>query len=227
MKMQHRCFVGKGFRPLPEILINEDLQIFAVATPWGPAFQTKKTLEFLAQNYESLSSDEEKTSVYSKLESLSEEENTLRSLILSCNEWIFNEQNKGEEYKFAYELICGHFTTGKLIFAQVGHPFIYLDRPDLPLQSLGHVLDFSALFAKEGKRLAPLPSALIGIHPDTHFPVFSFPLMPEDRLIFISRDFAPGSVLDVPRSKRQLDHLLSLLVKENEESPVWLGILSF
>ena len=227
MELKHRCFSGKTFRPKPEILINEDLQMFAVITPWGPAFQTKKVLEFLVQNYENFSIDEEKTNIYSKLQSLSPEENVLRSLLLACNEWIFNEQNKGKEYNFGYELVCGNLKNGKLIFLQAGQPFIYLDRPEIPLQSLGHVLDFSGLFSKNGKRLPPLPSTLMGIHPDTNFSVFSFPVDQTDRLIFISRDFVPGSILETPRKDRNIDHFLSVLTDENEESPLWLGILSF
>ena len=227
MKLEHRCFSGKTFRPQPEVLLNENLQMVAIATPWGPDFQTQKILEFLVQNYESCFADEEKTSVYPKLKSLSAEENVLRSLILSCNEWIFEEQNGGKEYNFGYELVCGNFKNGKFIFLQAGHPFIYLDRPNIPLQSLGHILDFSALFSQNGKRLPPLPSTLMGIHPDTDFSIFSFPVIPEDRLIFISRDFVSGSILDIPRPNRNLDHLLSILIEENEESPLWLGILSF
>ena len=227
MKLDQRSFVGKSFRPQPEVLISESLQMFAMVTPWGPREQSQKVLEFLSQNYESFCSDEEKTSIYSHLESLSEEENILRSLVLACNDWIFNEQNKGKEYNFGYELVCGNFKNGKLVFLQAGHPCVYLDRPEIPLQSLGPVLDFSALFAHNGQRLPPLPSVLVGLYPDTHFSVFSFPVLPEDRLIFISRDVASGSILDLGRDHRGLDQLLSALVKENEQSPLWLGRLSF
>ena len=225
MKLEQRSFSGKTFRPAPEILLNKQLGLFAVATAWGPDFETKKILDFLVQNYESYSSDEEKTNIHQKLSSLSKDENILRSLILSCNEWIFKEQNG--DYRCGYELLCGHLTNGKFIFIQAGQPFIYLNRQDLPLQSLGHVLDFSALFAKKGRRLPPLPSNLLGIYPDTHFAVFSLPLLPEDRLLFISRDFAPASLLDIPYKDRNLEHLSQLLSTENQNSPFWLGELSF
>lgn len=226
MKLEHRFFSGKNFRPSPSFLLDEGLNLFAIATPWGPAFQTKKTLNFLVQNYENLTSDEEKTNIYSPLQSLSPDENLLRSLILSCNEWIFKEQNHEKEYIFGYELFCGNFKSGKMIFSQIGQPFVYLDRPDLPLQSLGSVLDFSASFSK-GERLAPLPSHLMGIYPDSHFPILSFPIAKGDRLLFISRDFAPASILDIPHPDRNLDHILSLLTKEDAKSPCWIGHLSF
>ena len=129
MQLDHRCFKGKTFRPTPEVLLNEELQLFAIATPWGPAFQTKNLFDFLVQNYGSFSSDEEKTSVYPQLQSLSKEENTLRALLLSCNDWVFKEQNQNKAYSYGYEIVCGHFSDGKLIFLQIGQPYIYLDRP--------------------------------------------------------------------------------------------------
>ncbi|MCZ0932720.1 MAG: SpoIIE family protein phosphatase [Oligoflexia bacterium] len=226
MKLDQKSFTGKSFRPLPELRINEDLNMFCLLTAWGPRNQSAKVLDFLAQNYESFFSDEEKTRAYSKLESLSREENTVRNLLLACNEWIFKELNEEKTGVFAYELFFASFEKGKLTFAQVGQPFVYLDRPGFSLQSLGANLDFSALFAVKGKRLAPLPSALIGLYPDTHFPVFSLPLQPEDRLLFVSRDFIPMEILKTPREQRSLENFLKLLTSENEKSPCWLGQLS-
>ena len=116
--------------------------------------------------------DKEKTNIYSKLQSLSEEENILRTLLLSCNEWVFNEQNKAEECNFGYELVCGNFKNGKLIFLQAGHPFIYLDRPEIPLQSLGHVLDFSGLFLQ--KRAETPPSSFNSYRGSSGIPISLF-----------------------------------------------------
>ena len=226
MKLKHRCFSGKTFRPAPTALLHENLPFFAIVTPWGPVEQLKLLLDFLIQNYESFCSDEEKTNIYPPLHSLSEEENVLRALVLSCNEQVFREQNSEGLCRFGYELVCGHFKNGKLVFLQAGQPFIYLDRQDCPVQALGHVLDLSGLLSTESKRLPPLPSSLIGIYPDTHFSVFSLPMTKDDRLIFISRDFAPAALLTTPRQKRNMEDMASLLVKEGAESPFWLGILS-
>ena len=226
MNFDQKSFAGTSFRPLPELKINEDLKMLCLLTAWGPRNQNNKVLDFLAQSYESFFSDKEKTRAYSKMESLSQEENTVRNLLLACNEWIFKELNGEKTGTFAYELFFASFETGKLTFAQVGQPFVYLDRPGLSLQSLGANLDFSALFAGKGERLAPLPSSLIGLYPDTHFPVFSLPLQPEDRLFFVSRDFIPLEILNPSREQRSLDHFLKLLTSENEKSPCWLGQLS-
>ena len=227
MKLEHRCFKGESFRPTPEVLIHEDLRFFAILTPWGPASYSQKLLDFLIQNHENFKSDEEKTSVYPQLESLSREENVLRTLILSCNEWVFKNQNEGKEYNFGYELVCGNFINGKVVFLQIGQPHIYLDRPEIPLQPLGHILDLSGAFSRKEKRLPPLPSSLLGLHPDTHFSVFSFPVEKEDRLLFISRDFA--SALNGKREKKpqNLESFMSLLTEENSKSPLWIGLLSF
>ena len=227
MKLNQKSFTGNSFRPLPEALINKDLNIMCLLTAWGPRNQNTKVLDFLVQSFESFFSDKEKTKVYSKLESLSEEENTVRNLVLACNDWIFKDLNGAERGRFAYELFFASFQEGKLTFAQVGQPFVYLDRPGLSLQPLSSILDFSALFAEKGKRLAPLPSSLIGLYPDTHFSVFSLPIQTQDQLIFISRDFIPSELLQTPGDKREIETFLNLLTSENETSPCWLGKLSF
>ena len=227
MKLEHRCFKGTSFRPTPEVLLSEELSFFAILTPWGPSSYTKKLLDFLTQNQESFKSDEEKTSIYSQLQSLSKEENVLRTLILSCNEWVFKNQNEGKGYNFGYELVCGNFINGKVVFLQIGQPYIYLDRPEIPLQPLGHILDLSGAFSKKGKRLPPLPSSLLGLHPDSHFSVFSLPVEKEDRLLFVSRDFVPNLNGERGKNKQSLEAFVSCLTEENAESPFWIGLLSF
>ena len=148
MKFEQKSFVGSSFRPLPDFQINKELNIFSLLTAWGPKDQNSKVLDFLLQNYESFFSDEEKTRTYPKLESLSAEENTVRNLLLACNEWIFKELNEQKRGIYAYELFFACFDKAKFTFAQVGQPFVYLDRPGLSLQALGSVLDLSSLLAE-------------------------------------------------------------------------------
>jgi len=225
MKIEHRSFGGSIFRPKPEVLLNTDINIFAIVTPWGPRHQVKNILDFLIQNYGTFSADQESTAIVPKLKSLSFEENVLRSLMIACNQWIFKEQNNETEYLFGYEMICGMCFEHQILFAQIGHPFIYLDRPHIPLQSLGHILDLSGGFSQIKNPLPPLPSQLIGLHPDIHCSIFKLPIKPEDRLVFISRSFVPGHLLDLPRENRNLDHISLMFSKENKEMSFWLGLL--
>ena len=227
MKFSQKSFAGNSFRPLPEAYINEELNILCLLTAWGPSNQNSKVLDFLVQSYESFFSDQEKTRAYDKMQSLSEEENTVRNLLLACNNWIFKELNEEKKGVFAYELFFASFNSGKLTFAQIGQPFFYLDRGDLSLQSLSSILDFSALFAKKGKRMPPLPSSLLGLYPDSHFPVFSLPVQEEDRFLFISRDFIPASLLQSAKEHRNIERVLAFLTSENASSPCWLGELAF
>ena len=235
MNLESRSFAGKTFRPRPEILLNSDLNLFAIATPWGPGFQTKNVLEFLSQSCGAFSSDEEATSVIPRLKCLTPEENTLRSMALACNERIFKEQNEAKEYTFGYELVCGLFSgdfdsgpgAGKILFVQAGHPSIYLDRAGFSLQPLGHVLDLSGGFSRLEEKLPPLPSRLLGIHEDAHFSVFSLPVKRGDRLVFISRAAVPGALLEAPREQRNLQDLSLLLAEDDENMAFWLSILDF
>ena len=231
MNLESRSFAGKSFRPQPELLLNDDLHLFAIVTPWGPRSHTQNILDFLAQNCETLSSDEEVTTIYPKLKSLSPEENMLRALALSCGEHIFKEQNEGKEYIFGYEMVCGLFigdsAGGKVLFVQIGHPYIYLDRPGVSLQPIGHALDLSGGFSRLPERLPPLPSRLLGIHEDAHFSVFSLPVKEGDRLVFISRAFVPGTLLEMPQEKRNLQGFSLALAEDDESMAFWLGLLDF
>ena len=179
------------------------------------------------QNYATFSIDTEVTSIYRNLSSLSREENLLRKCVLAGNEHVYRSQNRGKEYSFSYEVVCGIQNKNQVLFAQIGHPAVYLDRKEASLQPLGHVLDLSGGHSRLSNYLPPLPSQLFGIYEDIHCSVFSVPLEAEDRLIFISRAFVPGSLLDVQKQKRTLEHF-SLLLSENESSmPFWLGFLDF
>lgn len=227
MNLDFRSFAGKTFRPQSESLVNEELGFFSIITPWGPQFQTKQVSEALTQNYETLSSDREITSIYKNLSSLSHSENILRRSVLLSNEQIHKSQNRGKDYSIGYELICGALEGNYVFFVQIGHPAIYLDREGETLQPLGHVLDFSGGHSRLPKRLPPLPSQLFGIYSDIHCSIFSVPLASKDRLLFISRAFVPSRILNVERSERTLKNLSLLLSEEDSSMPFWLGILDF
>ncbi|MCY4513299.1 MAG: hypothetical protein OXB86_06390 [Bdellovibrionales bacterium] len=225
MELKFQSFGGKIFRPQPEVLVHKELGLFAVVTPWGPQFQTKEVLSSLIQNYETYSSDEEVTAVYSPLNSLSPEENVFRQAVLSCNEQVFKEQNKESEYTFGYEMVCGVVRQQQILFIQVGHPYIYLDRSDIPLQPMGHVLDLASGFSRLPQNPPPLPSQLLGLYSDMHFSVFRLPVEKTDRLLFISRSFIPVSVITAPRKERTLNRIARCLAEDNQNIPFWIGLL--
>jgi len=224
---QQRSFKGKSFRPFPEVLIDDKLNFFAVVTSWGPSTEIQKVLDFLQQNYQSLCFDEEQTSLYPPIESFSKQENILRTLMLSCNDWIFQKQNFGSSFKFAYEMFVAVLHDSILSFFQIGQPFVYLDREELDLQCLGSTLDFSALYAIKGKRLPPLPSHLIGLKSDISASVFSIPVQEKDRLIFLCRDFIPASFLQIKRLDRNIKTMTIFLNSYDKKIPFWLGQLIF
>ena len=227
MELKFRCFGGKTFRPQPEALVNEELGLFSIVTPWGPGFQTKQVTESLIQNYTNFSSDKEATSIYKNLTCLSPEENILRRSILTSNEQIYKSHNRGKHYSVGYEVVCGLKDKNQILFVQIGHPAIYLDREGASLQALGHILDLAGGHSRLTKRLPPLPSQLFGIYADTHCSVFRIPLLELDRLIFISRAFIPSHILDIKRESRNLEHLSLLLSKDDSSMPFWLGVLDF
>ena len=224
-EIQQRSFKGRSFRPLPSLLFDKKLQLFCVLSPWGVSHETSEVLEFLSQNYQTLSSDEEKTNLYTPIESLSRSENILRALVLSCNDWIFKKQNQSSSLKFAYEMFIASFQDRVMSFSQIGQPFLYLDREGFDLQMLGSHLDFSGLFTQKKKALPPLPFQLIGLKSDILAPIYSLPLQKKDRLILLCRDLAPADFQKIDRSQRNLKDMTTLLNSYNKETAFWLGHL--
>lgn len=225
IEVEQRSFKGDSFRPLPAVLLDKKLQLFCVMSPWGSPNETEEVFGFLTQNYQNLVSDEEKTSFYEPIETLSPTENTLRSLVLSCNDWIFKKQNQDRSLKCAYEMFLAVFRNQTLTFCQIGQPFVYLDREGFDLQLLGSYLDFSALFSNSQKTLPPLPSQLIGLKPNCLASVFSLPVQNQDRLILLCRDFAPADFLKTAYSQRNIKDMTRTLNSYKENTAFWLGHL--
>ena len=226
MKLVHRSYSGKTFRPQPEIFTDDDLNFFAILTPWGPQHQTKNMLKSLFENYKNLYSDQELTLAIPRLKSLSQEENRLRITVLNFNYQAYSKLNAKSKSLFGYELICGVRHETKILFVQVGHPYIYLDRPEIPLQPLGHVLDLSGGFSEIQNNLPPLPSQLLGIYPDTHFSVFTVPIKKEDRFLFLSRALIPSRLPETSRPERTLESLSLSFSQNDPDMPFWIGFLN-
>ena len=225
MELIHRSFSGKIFRPQPEILVDESLKFFAILTPWGPQFQNQNMLDSLLENYKTLCSDQQITFVTPHLKCLSSEENILRTSVLNLNHKIHANLNSESETLFGYELVCGVFQEQKVLLIQVGHPYIYLDRPQISLQPLGHVLDLATGFSQVPKNLPPLPSQLLGIYPDMHFSVFTLPIKEQDQLLFISRSSIPPELSQISREQRTLKNITLTLSEDQPDMPFWVGLL--
>ena len=222
MKLQSRCFPGQSFRPSPAILQSEN--IVSVVTPWNASLQeAEKMGGMFEENYTGLSADPDSTRPFQILFSLSDEENNLRTACVTLNQMIF-QKNK-DSLSIGFEAFFGVYTASQLIFAQIGHPQIFLSRPPLPLQPLGHSLSLSTSYSQSKASMPPLPHTLLGVFSDTPIHIHSIKIFPQDKMILVSRNFIPAAFLQ--HSDISLNSLSSVLAQDNSSEPFWLACLDF
>ena len=223
MTIHERSYSGQLYRPRPEIHIEGQGELVVVATPWGPRSSAKKAIQVIQDYLLSSQQDEEATSPFSRMTCLSPLANDLRIAIKLANDIIYNEDNKNE-FISGIELFVMAKNDQEVVWAQIGYPYLFLDRPHRPLISIGSQLDLSTEFSRGHETLAPLPSKLLGLETSSDFAIETFRPAAQDRFILLARSGSPAALYNLPESKRSLDQISTLLSNENPELPFWLGI---
>ncbi len=150
--------------------------------------------------------------------------NDLRIAIKLANDTIYNEDNKSE-YTSGIELFVLAKQPHQIVWAQIGYPYLFLDRPERNLISMGSQLDLSSEFTKDRHTLAPLPAKLLGVETSSDFTVETFKPSARDRMILISRSGVPPEVFSISAKDRTVDGLSRIMSNDNSQLPFWLGIL--
>ena len=225
MRIQERAFLGKMLRPKPHSYLSSNKKLLTVITPWGQEATTPESVfESLESLYSRLSEDKESTHPFPKLTSLTPIQNDMRTAVLQTHQDIFNNINQ-KEYAMGFELFFATIEDNILSFIQIGQPFVLIDRPNCPLQSIGQVMDTSLnYFAKPS--LPPLPYQLMGIQSDISFSSFFFRFHPQDRLILLSRPTIPAPWFSLKQAERTLDTLNQKAAEDSPHAPFWLSIVN-
>lgn len=222
----YRSYSSQYYRPQP--LITDDLEksFLCIATPWGSKSAAEKCSELVHNYYLSSMGDQEATSPFERLSCLSKEANDLRLAVLYANEKIYSNENSNE-YLSGCELLTITQTGNEVHLVQIGQPAIYLSRPGLPPLPMACHMDMSMNFSTGQHLLSPLPTQLLGVENHIDFSVISFIPQTRDKLIFISRTFAPASFLNMDYNQCDLSYLTKIISHENTQNPFWLGFLEF
>lgn len=221
-----RSYSSKLFRPQPVISQDLEKSILVIATPWGQKNAAEKTTELIHNFYLSSIEDLEATSPYEFIFSLSKEANLLRTSVLLANEKVFQEENF-DEYSSACEVIAVTKVGNEVHLIQVGQPSLYLHRKGFAVQPLACSLDLSMNISHNQDLASPLPSKLIGLEKNIDIAVHTFIPQQRDRLIFLSRTFAPETFFNLKNTDFTMVDLTRSIAKENTANPFWLAILEF
>ena len=226
MKILERSFLAKDFRPRPACYISENQRSAAVLTSWGQgALSTDTVFEEMEEQFNLFSEDSDSTRPHQYIMAgLSTLENDIRTAVLHANKSIYAKINQ-EEFCTGFELFFAGFKEGVCAFVQAGQPSVLLDRSKGPLQSVGLTADWSVL--GDQLNLPPLPFRLLGLYEDLALQPYYFRLQKGDRLILLNRTYVPPAWLSVKREERNLENLSRLAVKDNPDTPFWIGLLDF
>lgn len=226
MKLEERSFSGRVFRPRPELLCEAEGNLCLVATPWGPRASARKVIQSVVDFFHSARADEEVTSPFQLISGLSPMANNLRAAIMLANDTLYREDNRNE-YLAGVELFAAARRGSELVWAHVGGPHVFLDRPGLDLQMVSAAPDFSLSHTSANQLLAPLPQALLGVGPTTNLSLHSTHLQGDDRVVLLQRSLVPPRLQTLPQNDRKLNTMSQLLARQSADLPFWLGILSF
>ncbi len=221
MDIQDRSYSGRTFRPRPEIHVEENGQLLIVATPWGSRSGAKKVIECIRDFYLSARNDQEVTSPFQMLTCLSPAANNLRVAIMLANDMLYREDNKAE-YVSGVELFVASRVDQEFVWAQVGHPQVFLKRSKQAPVVLGGSLDLSMNLSGP-ETMAPLPQSLLGLTTTSNFSVQFFRPQQGDQILLLSRSRVAPQIFTLPSFS--LEKLSDSLVKDSPEMAFWMGLV--
>ncbi len=225
MELLERSYSGKIFRPRPEIHCDPQGNLCIVATPWGNRSVAKKVIQSILDFFMSARADEEVTSPFATITTLSPMANNLRISIMLANDTIRREENRAE-YHGGVELFVGAKFDREFCFAQIGGPHLLLNRSGFDLQVLSGAPDLALYNSGKSQLLAPLPNALLGISETSNFAVQTARLEANDQLILLHRSLIPPRLLALSEERRDLKGLSQVLANHSPDLPFWLGLLN-
>ena len=225
MAFEERSYSSHLFRPRPEIHVEKDESLVIVATPWGARSSARKAIQIIQDHYLSSQQNKDNTSPFAKLSCLSPMANDLRVAIKLANDSIFHEDNKSE-FVSGIELFAMARQKHEVVWAQIGYPFVLLDRTQRSLIPLGSQQDLSVEFSVQAKALPPLPHRLLGVDATTDFSIESFRPQFQDRLILISRSGIDAKIFGLAPADRSLAKISEILAQDDQDLPFWTAIFS-
>jgi hypothetical protein len=225
VKLEHRSYNSRQFRPKPHIHTEADGSLVVIATSWGLPEHAALAAEEVAKYASAARGDVEVTSPFEVLTCLSDDANHLRIGMMIANDLLYRRENR-TEYVSGLEILAISRRGPQISWAQVGAPHVLLRRPGRPLVPLALSYDHSFEIVASSARLAPLPSRLLGTDPTCHIHCGDLRIGREDVLVLASSSLLPSSLwteagpYDLARVTREMMTL-------DPESPFWLGLVDF
>ena len=222
MKFSEQLYRTKKPLPQPEHFIEPDGSFGVIISSWGPESSAARAIEHVIQLKNVYAQDREVTSPFAFLEPLTYEVNRLRQNLMHLNDFIYEQDNKND-YKCGYEVLIFSKNAQEWSWAQVGGPFIILNRQHKAL-ALQASPNASARF---GNSTDPLPGFLLGLYPNTMVSSGSIRLDPKDEIIFFNGDFNMNYFDQNFLQSIETKNRVQSVSKHNQDKSFWLASLNY
>jgi hypothetical protein len=228
IKILEQSYQSNFFYPRPEVHFDAENGLCIVAFPWGSRSVAKKTIEYIIDFFHSTQNDQEVTSPFEKLASLSPMANNIRVALMLANDMIYKEENS-EELLTGLEVAVIAQDQSQIVIGQIGAPSIYLARGVSPLVNISSYFDLSAsaIATNTNLRTPPLPATLLGTHANALVTLNSFKPQTADKIILSTLNTVPTDLNQVAKSNYSFKNLVDHLVNKQPDQGFWLGQINF
>jgi hypothetical protein len=216
MNFEERSYSSSLMRPRPIIYNDPSGNFLLIVTAWGASNGTERIIDNVKQHLQSVKQDEELTTPFQNILTLSDEANDLRVTTLMTNDLVFRSLNQ-DRYNVVIETCFVNLKNNHVAWCQMGGPHLFLKKKNSSPQPI-------SCFPESRSELqgVPLPTYFLGAEPTISPRCGDLYLEPGDELILLSSSTIPSEVWHL-RGDSSLQDWTNALAEKDYEQPFWLG----
>lgn len=218
MNFEERSYSSHLIRPRPMVYIDPNQNFLIVLTAWGASEGLNRILENIKQHLQTVKQDDELTTPFQNILSLSDEANDLRVVTLMTNDLVFRGLNQ-DKYQVAVETCFINLKQRHLAWSQMGSPHLFLKKKNESPQPLSCFPESRSDIQK-----FPLPVHFLGAEPTISPRCGDLYLEKGDELILLSSSMIPKEIWNL-KNDSSLEDWTQALADKDDEQPFWLGRL--
>ena len=218
MKFEERSYSSSMIRPRPHVYIDPSGSFILVLTAWGGADNLSRIFDHVKQHMQSVKQDDELTTPFQNILTLSDEANDLRVATLMTNDLVFRGLNQ-DKYNTVVETCFINLKQRHVAWSQMGTPHLFLKKKNERPQPI-------SCFPESRSELLgfPLPVHFLGAEPTIAPRCGDLYLDEGDELILLSSSVIPTEIWNLQK-EATLQEWTEALASKDEIQPFWLGRL--
>ena len=218
MKFEDRFYSSKLIRPRPIVYVDPNESYVIILTAWGATESTNRILDNVRQHLQTVKQDDELTTPFQNILSLSDEANDLRVATLMTNDLVFRGLNQ-DKYQVVVETCFINLTQRHVAWSQMGNPHLFLKKKNANPQPVSCFPE-----SKTDLMEFPMPVHFLGAEPTISPRCGDLYLEKGDEIILLSSSVVPTDIWTL-KDDTSLDKWTDAISKQNEDQPFWLGRL--